>query len=143
MRPPRGRGALHELEPLRKEHAHEGTQRDRRQAVDRIPVHTQVLGLAGLKADLDAVLPVVVSEVEHHPRHALTAAANQLPLVGGARRARRAAEVERLEEIRLARTIRARDDGEPLRELHLRALVVAEVAQLDARDPHDAPTRSV
>src|SRR5688500_7831927 len=140
MGTPRGRRALHQLEPLREEHADERARLDGRQAVDRAVVHAQVLRLAGLEADLDAVLAVVPCKVEHHAGDAIAATTHELAFVRRPRRAPGAAEVDGLQQVRLARTVSARDDGQAGGQLDLRRLVVTEVAQLDALQAHGPAT---
>ncbi len=100
-------------------------------------VQAQVLGLARLESHLEPVLAVIARQVERDAGHA-RAAPDHLPLVGRPRGARGTAEVDRLEEVRLARPVRTADHGQPRRQRDLRAVVVAEVAHLDARYAHAA-----
>ena len=65
-------------------------------------------------------------------RVGLLAEAHQLALVARPRRAGGAAEVERLQQVGLARPVGPVDDGQALAERRLRAGVGAEVAQLHA-----------
>ena len=102
------------------------------------PSRRRCFGSPGSKPTSSRCSPSSTREVERHPRDR-RAAANQLALVGGARRARGAAEVDRLEEIGLAGPVGPADHGQAGRQRDLGTLVVAEVAQLDARHAHDAP----
>ena len=110
------------------------------QAVDRRAVHAQVLRLARLEAHLEPVLAVVALGRSSATRATVAPRRTSSRSFDGARRARRAAEVERLEQVGLAGAVRARRSTvRPVAELDLRTLVVAEVAQLDAR--RRAPAR--
>ncbi len=89
----------------------------------------------GSKPDGDPVRVAVALGVELQPRDA-GAEAHDLALVAGPARAAGAGEVDRLEQVRLAGPVRARDHGQPRAQPHLRRLVGAEVADGEAGDPH-------
>ena len=112
------------------------------EAVDRAAVDAHALRPRPARSRPRAVLAVLADAARAPRAPRVAAAAHQLALVRGARRAGRAAEVERLEQVRLAGAVGPADHRQPVAELDLRPLVVAEVAQLDARDAHGAPTRS-
>ena len=101
-------------------------------AADRLStgdaVHAQRLLHARLDAHLDQVRALVVLRGHGHARHLLPAP-HQLAVVRGARRAARAAEVQRLQEVRLAGAVGAGDHGQARAERDLRLRVVAEVPE--------------
>jgi hypothetical protein len=80
MRAPAGRSALHQLETLRQEDAHERSRFDPHQAVDLGAVHPEALRLSRLEAHLYAVATLAIRGVEDDARHRC-AASNELPLV--------------------------------------------------------------
>ena len=140
---PQRRGAEHEIEPVGEEDGDERTSARVGQLVDGGAVDLQPLRLARLETDGDPVRVAVTLGVELQPRDA-GAEAHDLALVAGPARAAGAGEVDRLEQVRLARPVGARDHGQPRAQPHLRRLVGAEVANGEAGDPHDGapPTRS-
>ena len=111
------------------------------EALDRGAVHPQSLGLAGHEADAELVRPVAVAPVDLDPGRGRSEA-HDLALVARPARAAGAAEVERLEQVRLAGAVRTRDHGEALAQRRLRLFVAAEIAQADAEDAHRPLTRS-
>ena len=130
----RGR-ALHELEAVGQEDAHKRAHRRVEQALDRRAVDLQALGLPRREADAQLVLAVAVAPADLHARGARVEA-HDLALVRRPARAPGAAEVQGLEEVRLARAVRAVDDRQPLAERDVGARVGAEVAQPEAGDEH-------
>src|SRR3954451_21866374 len=76
---------------------------------------------------------VLARELE--PRQ-LRAEAHDVALVRRPARAPRAGEVERLQEVRLAGPVAARDDGEPGPQPHVRRRVGAEVAHAEGLGDH-------
>ena len=95
----------------------------------------------GTEADAQLVLAATVARSAHGHARGLRAEAHQLALVARARRAARAAEVDRLEQVRLAGAVGAVHDRQALAERGLGARIGAEVAQLhaDARARHGHP----
>src|SRR6185312_9748191 len=98
------------------------------QPLDRRTVDLQALRLARREPDAQLVLAIAVAAADLDPRRR-GVEAHDLALRRGAARAPRAAEVQRLEEVRLARPVRPVDDGEPLAQRDVGALVRAKVAQ--------------
>ena len=112
-------------------------------AVHGAVVNAQVLRLAGLEADLDPVVAIVAGQVEH-----ARAPPPRRPAAPARARSRCAATAPCSRSTpppagSSCRRRSARDHREPVRKPHLRRLVVAEVAQLDALDAaRPPPTRS-
>ena len=102
-------------------------------AVDADP-----LRLARLEADAQLVRAVATLDLDLNPSRRL-AEAHDLALVARAARAAGAAEVQRLEEVRLAGAVAAVDDGQPGAEGDVRARVGAEVPHPEARDTSHGP----
>src|SRR5215208_4718688 len=127
--------ALHELEPLRQKHAGQRTRRSRRAALERRAVDLHALLITRREPDLEGVRAVGTAHLGLDARDR-RARAHHLALVRGPAGARREAEVQPLEQVGLAGTVRAADDVEPGSEFDLRSRVVAEVAQAEMRYEH-------
>ena len=135
MRAAHGGGALEQLEPIGHEDAQQRPGLDVEQALDGRAVGAHALGLARFEADAQLVRAGAVGEL-HDDARGLRAEAHQLALVAGPRRAPGAAEVERLEQVRLARAVRSVHHRQTLAEMGLGTGVGAEVAQLHADHAH-------
>ena len=144
MRAAQRRRALDELEPIREEDADQGPVRCIEQALGRCPVDLEPLGLPRLEADAELVLAVAIAPVDldTHRAPGARVEAQQLALVGGPARAPGAAEVQRLEEVRLAGAVGPVHDGEPLAQPDLGRGVAAEVAHAQAGHHHGGLRRS-
>ena len=138
MSPARGRCTLDQFEPLGQENADQWPRGRRTEVVDRAAVDLDPLGLTRLEADLDAVRSLVVARVRDNTGHG-SAPAHQLTLVRRAWRPCRAAEVERLQEVRLAGPVRTGHHRQAVGELECAVLVVAKVTQLDTGEDHGRP----
>jgi hypothetical protein len=138
------RRALDELEPVREEDADQRAVRGVEQALGRRAVDLEALGLAGLEADAQLVLAVAVVPMDLHAHHASGPGveAHQLALVRRPARAPGAPEVQRLQEVRLARAVGPVHDREPLAQPDLGRGVAAEVPQAQARHDHGGLRRS-
>ena len=131
---------LDELEPVGLKDAYEWPDGHVEQALDGRTVgrHALLRALAVgacAVADRELVRFCAVEQMNGHAR-GRSAEAHQLALVARARRARGAAEVEGLEEVRLAGAVGAVNDGQAGAETRLGARVRAEIAHLDADDAH-------
>jgi hypothetical protein len=133
--PAQRRGAEDELEPVGQEDGDERAGARADQRLDRGTVRPQALGLAGLEADrhLVAAEPVLAEELGAGE---LGTEADDLTLVRGPARARRAGEVDRLQQVRLAGAVAAGDDGQARAQPDVRALVGAEVTEGQGADEH-------
>ena len=99
-------------------------------------VGLQALRVAGREADRQRVRAALgVAQVDLDARRRRVEA-HDLALVGGPARAPGAAEVQRLEEVRLAGAVAAVDDRQARAELDVGALVATKVAQAQAGDEH-------
>src|SRR5215212_7108649 len=136
MSPANRRRALDELEAVGQEDPDERASGGIKQPLDRHAVDAQLLAGAGLEADADDVrVALLVARVNLHP-HERGAEPHHLAIVGGAARPPDAAEVEALEEVRLAGAVAPRHHRETRAERDLRPLVAAEVAQGHGLHPH-------
>ena len=142
-RPRPGRGARGAA-PARRARARGGRAGRRTRAAGRprptsfstaAPSARSRFGSPGLKPTRHLVAPERVLAHELEPRQ-LGAEAHDLALVRRPARAPGAGEVERLEQVRLAGAVAARDDREPRPQPHVRRLVGAEVAQAEVRRNH-------
>jgi hypothetical protein len=105
------------------------------ESIDRRPVARHPLCLAGGEADRKLVRPVVACARHGDPQR-IGAEPDELGIVAGAKRAPGAAEVERLEEVRLAGRIRSVHDRQSGADVELGALIRAKVAKRKALDTH-------
>ncbi len=134
------RWALEQLQALGHEDAQQRSLRKLDQALDgrAVTAHAldraRVLGQRAV-ADGQLVLALAVADTHADPRSGL-AEAHQLALVARPRRAPGAAEVDRLEQVGLARAVGPVHDGQARPERGLGAGVGAKVAQLDAEHAH-------
>ena len=129
------RRALEQLEAVGHEDAEQRAVLDVEQSLDRRAVGAQALGWPGWKPTLSSCgRPSSSSSTRH--AGGVGVEAHELALVARPRRASGAAEVDRLEQVRLAGAVGAVDDGQTLTEGDLGARVGAEVAQLDAEHAH-------
>ena len=140
MRAAGGGRALHELQSIGQEHAHEWPDLNIQQALDRRAVDAHALDrlrTVGQHPEAHAQL-VCVGAVEqaHDDARGLRPETHELAVVACARGSRGAAVVQRLEEVRLARAVGAVNDGQALAQAGFGAAVRAEVAQLHAEDAH-------
>ena len=132
------RRALDELQAVGHEDADERAHLDVDEALDEDAVGLQALRLARAEADRQLVrAALAVAQVD------LDACgggveADDLALVGGAARAAGAAEVQRLEQVRLAGAVAPVHHRQARPEVDVRALVATKVAQPQARDEHRA-----
>ncbi len=137
MRATNARGTLEQLQAVGHEHAQQRAVLDIEQPLDGRAVGAHALGLPRLEADAQLVLLRAVAEPHAHPSGVLPEA-HQLALVARARRAPGAAEVDRLEQVRLTGAVRSVHDGQPVAQGGLGARIGAEVAQLNAQYAHDS-----
>jgi hypothetical protein len=135
--------ALDELEAVGQEHTDQRARRVLAQRVGRHAVHPDALGLPRLKADAQVMHAVATLDLDLNASCALVEA-NDLALVARAARPPRAAEVERLQQVRLAGAVAPVDDRQAGAERDVRAHIGAEVPHADAANDHGpaAPTRS-
>src|SRR5204862_7992091 len=124
VRAAEGRRALDELEAIREEDADQRAVRGVEQPLGRRAVDLEALDLPWLETDAELVLAIAVAPMDLHAHDAggravILREAQQLALVGRPARASRAAEVQRLEQVRLARAIGTVNDREPLAQRHL------------------------
>ena len=104
-------------------------------------VHAQALRFSRLETHLHAMVVLSIGRIEDDPRDGC-AAPDQFPLVRGPRRLAGTPEVDALEQVGLAGAVGAHDHREIAVELELALGVVAEVVDLEARDPQrGSPTR--
>src|SRR5215207_436110 len=120
MRAAQRRRALDQLQAVGQEHADERARRMLRQRLDRDAVDTNVLRLPGLESDTQLVQPARTLDLDLNPS-SLPAEAHDLALVARATRPPGAAEVQRLEEVGLARAVAPMDHGDAGAEGHVRA----------------------
>ena len=113
---------------------------DVEQPLDRRPVDAHRLRLPGREADRQLVQAVLALARENGASRA-GAEAHHLALVAGAARAARAAEVQALEQVRLAGPVRAGHDRQPVADLDVGIAIAAEVAQAQAERPAAYPLR--
>ena len=133
MGPAMGRGSLDERQPVRVEDVH---QRALPGIAGQGPAGEQVPALAGaVEGGQQLSAPL---ELELHPSP-LLAIADQVPVVAGAKGAAGEAEVDRLEEVGLAGSVRAVDHDDVRRERGPRGGEVPEPAALDCADDHGRP----
>src|SRR4051812_44699168 len=135
MGAPQRRPATNQLEPLGQEHDCQGPWHIGAEALDRRAVDAQVLGLTRLEPDLEQVPAILAGDLRLGARQ-LRTEPNDLALVRGATRARREREVDGLEQIRLAGTIRPENNGEALAKPSLSPLVASEIAESDPCSSH-------
>src|SRR3954447_12446330 len=101
MRTPERRSTAHELEALRQEHDCQWPWHIGAEAIDRRPVDTEVLRLAGLEANLEQVCSVLTRDLGLRARE-LRTQPDELALVRRPAGARGEREVDGLEQVRLA-----------------------------------------
>jgi len=132
------RSALEQFEAIRGEHAHKRSLLHVGEALDGGAVGRHVLGRSGLESDGQLVAAVVVAQPDNHAR-SLRSKAHQLALGASTLRVAGAAEVERLEQVRLAGAVGTMDDGQAVAEMSLGPRIGAKVAQLHAENQHLTP----
>ena len=132
MGPPVGRCSLDERQPIRMEDAHQWTLTG---IAGQGPAGEELPALAGAVegGQQDAAL----GELELHPG-TLLAVANQVAIVAGAKRAAGEAEVDRLQQVRLAGSVGPVDDDDARGERGARVRQVPETTALDCADDHCA-----
>ena len=110
MRASQRRGALDELEPVRKEHRDKWATWNAAEPLDHGTVDRHALHLPRCDPDGDVMRAIGRIDSELHPGGA-GIEPHKLTVIRCATRARRAAQIERLEQIRLAGTVGTVDDG--------------------------------
>ena len=147
MRTAQGRRSFDQLEAIGKEDADQRAALDIEHPLDlstvgRHPLERQCAGSGALVADRELVWLSVIQEL-HHDARGLRAEADHLAIAAGPRRARGATKVDGLKQVGLAGAVGPMHNGQSLSESCLGASVGAEVAHLDADDPHvSGPRRS-
>jgi hypothetical protein len=124
-------GALHELEPIRGEDAHEWASVEFGRAIEARAVRLDDLRRGALEGDLEPVFEGPVGHGRGDPRDRRVEA-NQLAVVRGPKRPADTCDVQGLQEIGLAGADRAFEHRHAVVEHELLALVVTEVPDAQA-----------
>ena len=140
MRAADRRRALEQLEPVGLEDAQQRSEADVEQALDRCSVGGQALDRASsvrARPVADAQLVLLGAfTAAHDDACRRRVEADELTLVSRPWRAAGAAEVDSLEQVRLARAVRPVDDRQAGAEAGLSSRIRAEVAHLHAEHAH-------
>jgi hypothetical protein len=137
VRPPRSRPSLDDDEAVRREDERRDLRAELFGCAKGCAVQSSLLRIAGAKSDLDLEPGAAPGAAQLDPR-GLGAEANELSIVPAPRREALRPDVERLEQIRLARAVPADRQYEPRGQLQLERRVRAVVAKRDFVDDQPA-----